>query len=248
MPKRVAPARAPWTGPGDLPGQLTNFIGRKATLTLAIRRLVANRMVTLVGAGGCGKTRLAIEVGRLVRAARPAGVFFADLSGLSDPVLVPGALLRALGLREVTGREATDVLISFVAGRDVLVVLDNCEHLVEACAGLVHALVGNCPRAWILATSRQSLRIPGETVIVVDGLAMPDGVLPDGVRSLEGSEAGALFVDRARRASAQFNLDDASAPLVADICQRLDGMPLALELAAARARVMSVQKNLRRSF
>jgi predicted ATPase/DNA-binding CsgD family transcriptional regulator/transcriptional regulator with XRE-family HTH domain len=242
VPKRVGPARTPWTGPGDLPGQFTNFIGREATLTLASRRLAADRLVSLVGAGGCGKTRIAIEVGRRARAARPDGVFFADLSGLSDPILVPGALLRALRLREVPGREATDVLISFVAGRDLLIVLDNCEHLVEACAGLVHALVANCPRVWVLATSRQSLRIPGETVIVVDGLALPDGVVPGEVRWLEGSEAGALFVDRARRASSRFNLDNASALLVADICQRLDGMPLALELAAARARVMSVQK------
>ena len=151
------------TAPGgvrDMPGQLTNFIGREATLTMASRRLADDRLVTLVGPGGCGKTRIAIEVGRLVRAARPDGVFFADLSGLSDPVLVPGALLRALGLREVPGRDATDVLISLVTGRDLLVVLDNCEHLVEACAVVAQALIGNCPRAWLLSTSREPLRNP----------------------------------------------------------------------------------------
>lgn len=239
---RVASTAATPARPGDLPGQLTNFIGREATLALASRRLADDRIVTLVGAGGCGKTRIAIEVGRLVRGARPDGVFFLDLSGMSDPALVPGALLRALGLRDVPGREATDVLISFVAGRDLLVVLDNCEHLVEVSARLVHALLSNCPRAWILATSRQPLQIPGETVVTVGGLAVPDRAHPFGARWLETSEAGSLFVDRARRASSEFVLDDARALSVAEICERLDGMPLALELAAARVRVMSVQK------
>jgi predicted ATPase/DNA-binding CsgD family transcriptional regulator/transcriptional regulator with XRE-family HTH domain/tetratricopeptide (TPR) repeat protein len=239
---QVAPAEPAPARPGDLPGQLTKFIGREATLILASDRLVAGRLVTLVGPGGCGKTRVAIEVGRLVRAARPDGVFFADLSGLSDPVLVPGALLRAVGLREVPGREATDVLVSFIAAGDLLVVLDNCEHLVEASARLVHELLTNCPRAWILATSRQPLRIPGETVIAVEGLAVPDCAHPGGARWLEGSEAGSLFVDRARRASSHFNLDDTSALSVAEICERLDGMPLALELAAARVRVMSIKR------
>ena len=239
---RVAQTGTAPAGLGDMPGQLTNFIGRKATLTTASRRLADDRLVTLVGAGGCGKTRIAIEVGRLVRAARPDGVFFADLSGLSDPFLVPGALLRAFGLREVPGRDATDVLISYVAGRDLLVVLDNCEHLVEACAVVAQALIDDCPRAWLLSTSREPLRIPGERVIAVAGLGLPDLAHPGGVRWLENSEAGSLFVDRARRASCDFVLDDARALSVAEICERLDGMPLALELAAARVRVMSVQK------
>ncbi|HXW81987.1 MAG TPA: helix-turn-helix domain-containing protein, partial [Acidimicrobiales bacterium] len=239
------PAAPGWPAParlGDLPGQLTKFMGREATLTLAGDLLAADRLVTLVGAGGCGKTRVAIEVGRLARGARPDGVFFVDLSGLSDPVLVPGALLRALGLREVPGREATDVIISFVAARDLLVVLDNCEHLLDASARLVHALLSNCPRAWVLATSRQPLQVHGESVIAVAGLTLPDRAHPGGVPWLANSEAGSLFVDRARRASTQFTLDEASALSVAEVCERLDGMPLALELAAARVRVMSVQK------
>ena len=134
------------------------------------------------------------------------------------------------------------MLISFVAGRDLLVVLDNCEHLVEACAVVAQALIDACPRAWLLSTSRQPLRVPGESVIAVAGLEVPDRAHPGGVRWLENSEAGSLFVDRARRASCDFVLDDARALSVVEICERLDGMPLALELAAARVRVMSVQK------
>ena len=240
---RVAQTGTAPAGLGDMPGQLTNFIGRKATLTTASRRLADDRLVTLVGAGGCGKTRIAIEVGRPVRAARPDGVFFADLSGLSDPFLVPGALLRAFGLREVPGRDATDVLISYVAGRDLLVVLDNCEHLVEACAVVAQALIDDCPRAWLLSTSREATPDPGrEGYRRGRSRACRTGPTRVGCARLENSEAGSLFVDRARRASCDFVLDDARALSVAEICERLDGMPLALELAAARVRVMSVQK------
>lgn len=227
---------------GDLPRQLTNFIGREAILTLVCRRLAEARFVTLVGAGGCGKTRIAIEAGRLVKAVRPDGVFFVDLSSVSDQALVPGALLRASGLREVPGRDPADVLVGFVAERDLLIVLDNCEHLVEACARLVTVVTSTCSRAWVLATSREPLRAPGETVVAVTGLGLPDHAHPGGAGWLEGSEAGSLFVDRARRASSEFVLDNAKALPIAEICARLDGMPLALELAAARTRMMSVQR------
>ena len=138
---------------GHLPRQLTSFIGRQATLSLTRRRLADDHLVTLVGPGGSGKTRIAIEVGRMVRTARPDGVFFVDLVDVADQTLLQGAVLQALGLREVPGRGATDVLLSFVAERDLLVVLDTCEHLVDAAAALAHALTEN-PRAWVLATSR----------------------------------------------------------------------------------------------
>jgi len=132
--------------PGHLPGQLTSFVGREATIATVRERLQADRLVSLIGPGGCGKTRLAIEVGREVAACRPDGVFFVDLSGISDPALVPGAVVGALGLQAAPGRDPVGVLVSRLSERDVLLILDNCEHLVDACAALVDALVRGCPR------------------------------------------------------------------------------------------------------
>ena len=194
----------------------------------------------MVGPGGCGKTRLAIEVGRSVTDHRPDGVFFVDLSGLSDPGLVPGAVLRALGLRAAPGRDPVGVLVTQLSERDVLLVLDNCEHLVDACASLADALVRGCPRIWVLATSRERLGVTGEVIVPVGGLELPDRDQRGREDWLENSEAGRLFIDRAMKARPGFVLDDSGVAAVAQICERLDGIPLALELAAARARLMSV--------
>lgn len=220
---------------------LTSFVGREATVALVKRRLAEARLVTLVGAGGCGKTRLAIEVGRQTRELLRDEVVFVDLSGLSDPHLVWGAVLGALGLREVPGRDPIDVLEGHLSGREPLVLLDNCEHLVDACADLAASIVRSCPRAWLLATSRQPLGVPGEVLVTVGGLTLPDRALEGEVDWLERSEAGRLFIDRARMSRADFSVGATDAVAIAKICQRLDGMPLALELAAARVRLMSVQ-------
>jgi predicted ATPase/DNA-binding CsgD family transcriptional regulator len=221
------------------PGQLTSFVGREATVATVGYRLQADRLVSLVGPGGCGKTRLAIEIGRDLADRRPDGVFFVDLSGLSDPGLVPGAVLRAIGLRAAPGRDPVAVLVSQLSERDVLLVLDNCEHLVDACASLADALVRGCPRVWALATSRERLGVTGEVTVAVGGLELPGRGQRDDEGWLASSEAGRLFLDRAMRARPGLVIDDAAA--VAEICERLDGIPLALELAAARARLMSIQ-------
>jgi predicted ATPase/DNA-binding CsgD family transcriptional regulator len=231
---------APVKAAGNLPGQLTSFVGRQAIIATTCRRLQADRLVSLVGPGGCGKTRLAIEIGREVANLRPDGVFFVDLSGLSDPGLVPGAVLGVLEGRAAPGRDPVEVLVAQLSERDVVIVLDNCEHLVDACASLADALVRGCPRVWALVTSRERLGVTGEVTVPVGGLELPDRN-HGGCRDwLESSEAGRLFIDRAARARPGFVLDDAGAAAVATICERLDGIPLALELAAARARLMSV--------
>ena len=142
---------------GNLPGQLTSFVGREATVTMVRHRLGAEQLVSLVGPGGCGKTRLAIEIGREMADRRPDGVFFVDLSGLSDPGLVPGAVLRALGLRAAPGRDPGGVLVGKLCARNLLLLLDNCEHLVDASASLADALARGCPGVHVLATSRERL-------------------------------------------------------------------------------------------
>jgi len=230
----------PLPAPSGLPSELTSFVGREADLALVSSRLAEYRLVTLVGPGGCGKTRLGVEVGRQALTARPGGVCFVDLSGLSDPDLVPSAVLSALGLRGAPGRGPVEVLVSQLGDREVLVLLDNCEHVVGACAALADAVVRGCPRARLLATSRERLGVPGEAVVAVGGLELPVEARDGDAGWLERSEAGRLFIDRARMARADFTVDGTGALAIARVCERLDGIPLALELAAARVAIMSV--------
>jgi len=228
----------PW---GRLPSQLTSFIGRRATIELVDRRLAKHRLVSLVGPGGCGKTRLAIEVGQRTTVVPPGSVFFVDLSGLSDPRLVPGTVLRALGLWETQNGGPLESLTTQLSERDLLVLLDNCEHLIDACAALADALGRECPGVRLLATSREQLGVGGETVVDVGGLELPEPAGHPDEQWLRRSEAGRLFIERARTARADFVVDSDDALVVARICERLDGIPLALEMAAARVRLMSVQ-------
>ncbi len=224
----------------ELPGQLTSFIGRQSTVELVCQRLAEDRLVTLVGPGGCGKTRLAIEVGRQSLRREPNSIFFVDLSGLSSPALVPGAVRNALGLPEVPGQPALVTLVERLLGREVLLLLDNCEHLVEACAALADAVLRNCPGVRLLATSRERFGLLGEVVVGVEGLELPVRSMAGTEGWLERSEAGTLFIERASAERPDFSLSDQEALVVARICDRLDGIPLALELAAARASMMSV--------
>ena len=186
---------------GKLPGQLTSFIGRESAVFMVCQRLQSDRFVTLVGSGGCGKTRLSLEVGRRVAEVRRDGVFFVDLSGLTEPGLVPNAVLQALGLRAAPGRDPVDVLVARLSKRELLLILDNCEHLLDVCAYVASALASGCPGLWTLATSRQSLGVTGEIVVLVEGLELPDRGQVGGVDRVTRSEAGKLFIDRAARAS-----------------------------------------------
>jgi predicted ATPase/class 3 adenylate cyclase/DNA-binding CsgD family transcriptional regulator len=210
-----------------LPVQLTTFVGRGAELTQLRDLLAGNRMVTLTGAGGVGKTRLAIQIAAQMTGECGDEVWYVDLAPIADPDLVATTAARALGLPDQPGRSTMDSLLWFVRDHQMLVVLDNCEHLLDACADLVVALLGGAPALTLLATSREPIGVPGEASWRVPSLSVAD-------------EAVELFADRARLARPDFAVTDINAAVVAEICGRLDGVPLAIELAAARVRALSV--------
>ena len=210
-----------------LPVQLTSFVGREAQIADMRHMLTENRFVTLTGAGGVGKTRLAIEVAGQLVAEFGGGVWYVDLAPITDPDVVPVAVARALGLPDQPGRSTMDTLMRFVGHRQMLVVLDNCEHLPDACAALAAAMLAACPALTLLATSREPIRAAGEITWQVPSLSLAD-------------EAIELFTDRARRTRPDFAITDANVAAVTEICRRLDGMPLAIELAAARIRALSL--------
>lgn len=212
-----------------LPVQLTSFIGRGAEIDDVRQTLTANRLVTLTGAGGAGKTRLAIEVAGRMAAEFADGVWYVDLAPIADPELVSAAMADAFGLADQPTRSATDTLIRFVGDRRILVLLDNCEHLLDASAELTTALLSCCPGLTLLATSREPIGVGGEVTWRVPPLSVDD-------------EAVDLFADRARRARADFTMTDDDLHVMREICRRLDGMPLAIELAAARVRALSLSE------
>ena len=211
----------------SLPAQLTSFVGREAELTQLRELLPDNRLVTLTGAGGVGKTRLAVQVAAAMAGEFDDGVWYVDLAPITDPELVPVTVARALGLPDQPGRSTMDTLLRFVCDRELLLVLDNCEHLLDACAELVVDLLSGAARLTVLATSREAIGVAGEVSWRVPSL------------SLDG-EAIELFTDRARHARPDFRLADDNAAAVGEICARLDGVPLAIELAAARVRALSL--------
>jgi predicted ATPase/class 3 adenylate cyclase len=227
--------------PNNLPMQLTSFIGRDRELVQLRGLLVAHRLVTLVGIGGCGKTRLALQASADALDAYSDGVWLVELAPLSEPLLVERQLATVLGIREATateGRTLTDRLVDHLASRRTLVLLDNCEHLVAACAGLAARLVSACPDLTVLASSREPLGVAGEVTFTVPPLAVD----PLDPADIGGIEAVQLFVDRARLADPNFGLTTVNASAVASICRRLDGIPLAIELSAARTRSLTAQQ------
>jgi predicted ATPase/DNA-binding CsgD family transcriptional regulator len=206
------------------------------------RELSMTRLLTLVGVGGSGKTRLALEVARDLLEAYPDGVWIAELSGLSDGTLVPRAVAGALGIREQPGQPLIDTLIDKLRDKDILLVLDNCEHLVEAAAHLVDMLLDSCPRLRVLATSREALDVEGEVRWPVLSLSVPDTPRSPTAGELESSEAARLFAERAAERRSGFTLGPENTRAVAEICQRLEGIPLAIELAAARVDMLSLEQ------
>jgi predicted ATPase/class 3 adenylate cyclase len=227
--------------PNNLTVQLTRFIGRERELAETKALLRNARLLTIAGAGGLGKTRLSIELAAGVSDDFNAGVWFVELAGLSDGSLVPHAVATVVGVRE-SAQEPIEATLSRHLGQlRALIVMDNCEHLVDGCARLIQVLLQRCPVLTVLATSREVLEVPGEVVWRLNPLALPDALRSDRVDDLLRCEAVALFVDRATLADPSFRLDRQNAARVADICSRLDGIPLALELAAARVAVMSLE-------
>ncbi|MBI3912103.1 MAG: tetratricopeptide repeat protein, partial [Armatimonadetes bacterium] len=200
------------------------------------------RLLTLTGAGGSGKTRLALQAATQLLKAFPDGVWLVELAPLSDPALVPQTLLSTLGLIEPVGRPALAVLTDFLRAKHALLLLDNCEHLIQACAQLAETLLHACPKLQILATGREALGVPGEMTFSVPTLSTPDTYQLPALEALNGYEAVRLFVERAQTALSGFLLTSDNALAVAQVCHRLDGIPLAIELAAARAKVLRVEQ------
>ena len=227
--------------PNNLPHQATTFIGRERELAEARRELGAARLLTLVGAGGIGKTRLSLQVAAEVLEDFPDGVWLVEFAPLDDGRLVPQAVASVLGIKEEAGQPVTEALVKHVAERHLLLILDNCEHVVEACAALAARLMRQAPHARILASSREPLRVGGEVCFPVPALAGPGAQDPVAADALSQYPAVRLLVDRATAARATFSLTEDNARAIAEICQRLDGIPLAIELAAARVRALSVE-------
>ncbi len=237
------PALARGNGLDDLPLQLTSFVGRGRELVEIEELLDATRLLTLTGPGGCGKTRLAMAaVGRIAEDFED-GACWVWLAPISDPTLVPEAVAAAVGVSEAPGLSPAEAIVEHVGDGDLLLALDNCEHVVEACAGLVDLLLRSCPGIGILCTSREALDVAGETAWPVPPLSRPDPgeeiVDPAG---LARYEAVGLFVERAAVAAPGFELTAENAAAVTRVCAKLEGMPLAIELAAARVRVLSVEQ------
>jgi non-specific serine/threonine protein kinase len=248
IPRRRARVDAPSAEDvaGNLPAQLTTFIRREVETDDIITALSSARLVTLTGVGGCGKTRLALEVARQVCSQYPDGVWLVELAAVTDPALVIQATASTLGIKEESAQPLLATLKSILKPRHVLLVLDNCEHLLDACAKLAHALLSACPRLRILATSREALGVTGEISRRVPSLPIPPTESPYAPETLTGYAAVQLFVERARAINPGFTITDGNAAAITQICQRLDGIPLALELAAALVRGMSVEQQARR--
>jgi predicted ATPase/serine/threonine protein kinase len=234
----------PPTVRNNLPKPLSRLVGRDRDAEGVRTRLAGARLVTLTGPGGIGKTRLAVRVAGESLAAHPDGVWLVDLAVASEADAVLRAVAGVLEVREDASTSLADAIVSALGERHVLIVLDNCEHLVTACAALVERLLSSCERLRVLATSREPLGVRGEVVWSLPPLSLPTVASRASVDEIAESEAVALFVDRAQSAKPSFALTADLAPLVADLCSRLDGIPLAIELAAARVKALSVAQIL----
>jgi len=224
--------------PNNLPAQASSFVGREAELSGVSQLVATSRLVTLAGASGSGKTRLALQVAAGLLDGSGDGVWFTDLAPIADAGLVARTIANVLSVLPEAGVPVTETLAEAIAERSLLILLDNCEHVIDACAKVADALLRACPNLTLIATSREPLGIDGEQVFRVPTLATP--APDDDLPAIRGSEAVRLLADRAARAGAPLLLDEQTAPVVGRISRRLDGIPLAIELAAARLRVMSV--------
>ncbi len=251
LPDDYPPLRTPDVRPNNLPVQLTSFVGRQREKSEAIERLSGSRVLTMMGPGGVGKTRLALEIAAAVLDTYPDGVWWVDLATLTDPGLVPHHVAAALRISERAARPILDALKVELKNKHLLLLLDNCEHLAGSCASLAVTLLQACPHLRLLATSRHALGLPGETQWRLPPMALPQqrligGAGPSAMLAINGYDAITLFVHRARLARQEFALNPSSAAHVIEICRRLDGLPLAIELAASRLNVLSPQELLER--
>ena len=228
----------------NFPVQLTSFIGRERETADIKRLLFTSHLVTLTGAGGSGKTRLAIQFANMVSETFADGVWLVDLVPLREPAFVPQLVAQVFGLRPSADQPLLATLLNFVHSKQLLLILDNCEHLSVACGQLAQELLSQAPELRILATSRGPLTIAGEAIYPVPGLAWPSihAEIEHNPQALLQYDAVRLFVERARAISPDFNLTPENAGATVETCRRLDGLPLALELASARVNVLTVQE------
>jgi non-specific serine/threonine protein kinase len=226
----------------NLPVQLTSFIGRERELAEVERLMSTSRLVTLTGAGGCGKTRLALRVATELSSHFKDGVWWVELAVLNDPSLLPQAVLQTLGIPESPSRAPVELLSDYFQSKHALLILDNCEHVIDACAGFVSHLLQSCPQLSLIVTSREALNIDGELAWIVPSLQIPTLEPFSNISDLSQYDAVQLFIVRASTIVPDFALTEQNADTVIKICQRLDGMPLAIELAAVRIKVLGVDQ------
>lgn len=243
LPADFPPPRTLEGGIHNFPVQFSTFVGRAEELALGAKLLETARCLTITGAGGTGKTRLALQLAAENLGRFGEGAFFAELAPLGDGQLVGRAVLNALGISEEGSRSEIESVVTFLQTREVLVLLDNCEHVVTAARALVREILSHCPHVRVLATSRTPLGLSGETIWTLEPLRLPE---QQGDRLLESSDAVRLFCERAAEARVGFTLSAENAAVVSEICTRLDGLPLALEIAAARVRTVSLAEIRRR--
>ena len=232
--------------PGNLPAETTSFIGRRRELAELRKKLAATRLVSLLGPGGVGKTRLALRAASELGRNFSGGAWLVELADVRDPALVGNAVMAALDLRDQAATEPSTLLLAYLRDKDLLLVVDNCEHLLAAAAKLVSEVLTHAPGVRVIATSREPLSVQGEHVVPVPPLGLASVHANEPLPQLRQNEAVMLFVERADAASGAFELTAANQGAVADICRRLDGLPLAIELAAVRTRVLSVEQILER--
>jgi DNA-binding winged helix-turn-helix (wHTH) protein len=226
----------------NLPAEHTSFVGRRKELLELPGVLASTRLLSLTGAGGVGKTRLAVRLASALLNQFPDGVWLIDLSPISVPGLVAQTIAAMLGVREGPQRSARDALLDNLRSRELLLVLDTCEHLIDECAEFVEALLRAGPALRVISTSRETLGVSGETVFRVPSLSLPEALSPVPVSALVDAEATQLFIERARAVDLAFTPNENNSGAIARICRRLDGIPLAIELAAARAGVLSTDQ------
>jgi predicted ATPase len=230
----------------NLPAETTSFLGRRRELAAIRQKLGAARLVSLVGPGGVGKTRLAIRIATDLARGFRDGAWLLELAEVRDPALAASAAVTALALRDQATAGPLALVLSYLQGKELLLVVDNCEHLLDATARLVTEIIKAAPGVRVITTSREPLAVPGEHVVPIPPLELPSAHAGEPLSQLRQNEAIMLFTERAAAASGRFDLTAANQAAVVGLCRRLDGLPLAIELAAVRTRVLSAEQILQR--